>query len=208
MATLVMIEVDEILSAIMLSSEGKLTVSTATEAQGLNGSTSAIPVSTAKGSGVPKMTDKASPKSVDSVATLDVKEKIPKKKKNKPRVLKEEKSGIYTVQHLEPTNFVIEWYKGFRTTAPYLLRLMKTYWSLSPTRASLLIGTNLLNTALPSLDLWVSKSLLDQVHQTVKGAKPNLRELLGLAVISVGVVAVEHGLNVVTYLSCRIWLTL
>ena len=184
----------EILSAIMLSSEGHMAISTATEAQGLNGSTSSIPDSTAKGFGVPNMTDKASPKSVDSVATLDVKEKIPKKK-NKPRVLKEEKSGIYTVQHLEPKSFVLEWYKGFRITAPYLLRLMKTYWSLSPTRASLLIGTNLLNTALPSLDLWISKSLLDQVHQAVKGVKPNLRELC-------------TNPNAVLHLRCRIWLTL
>lgn len=208
MATLVMIEVDEILSAIMLSYEGNLAISTASEAQGLNGTTSSIPVSAAKDSSVPKKTDKASPKSVGSVATLDVKEKIPKKKKHKPRVLKEEKSGIYTIQHLEATNFIKEWYKGFRITAPYLLRLMKTYWSLSPTRASLLIGTNLLNTVLPSLELWVSKSLLDQVHQAVKGVKPNLRELLGLAVISVGAVALEHGLNVVTYFSCRICLTL
>jgi hypothetical protein len=199
MATLVMIEVDEILSAVMLSLQGRCAISTVTEVQELNGSTSSTTVSVAKDSSVPKTIDNVPPKSVSSDATLDVKEKIPKKKKHKPRVLKEEKYGIYTVQHLEATNFVKEWYKGFRATTPYILRLMKTYWSLSPTRASLLIGTNLLNTVLPSVELWISKSLLDQVHQAVKGVKPNLTELFGLALISAGVVALEHSLNLVTY---------
>ena len=208
MATLVMIEVDEILAAIVLSSEVHSVISTTTKVQEPNGSTSWATISTAKDSVAPKGTDNDPSDSVSSDATMAEKEKIPKRKKYKPRVLKEEKSGIYTVQHLEAANFVNEWYKGFRITAPYILRLMKTYWSLSPSRASLLIGTNLLNTVLPSLELWVSKSLLDQVHQAVKGVKPNLTELLGLALIAVCAVALEHGLNVVTYFSCQIWVTL
>ena len=91
MATLVMIEVDEILSAVMLSLAGRCAISTVTEVQELNGSTSSTTVSVAKDSSVPKTIDNVPPKSVSSDTTLDVKEKIPKKKKHKPRVLKEEK---------------------------------------------------------------------------------------------------------------------
>jgi hypothetical protein len=204
MATLVMIEVDEILAAVMLSSKMEAVIAKTTVSHGLDGLVGLSPVSTANGDIVPEEIDKVSTKDAGNEATVTVPEVLPKKKKRvKPRVLKEEKIGIYTVQHLEAANFAKEWMKGFRATAPYILRLMKTYWSLSPVRASVLIGVNLLNTVLPSLELWISKSLLDQVHEAVKGVKPNLKKLLGLSVIAVGAVILEHGLNVVTYFSSR-----
>jgi len=205
MATLIMIEVDEFLAAVMLSSKMKAGISIPALSHS-DASTGCSPDSTANGEVVPKEADSALTKTTDGEPTISGKEVIPKKKKARPRVLKEEKVGIYTIQHLEAANPVKEWYKGLRITAPYMLRLMKMYWSLSPIRASLLIGTNLLNTVLPSLELWISKSLLDQVQEAVKGTKPNFKELLILSTMAVGMVVLEHGLNVVTYVSLRAWL--
>lgn len=200
MATLVMIEVDEILAAVMLASKMESVIPITTKSQNSGQPTSLPSCSTATGDSVPKEGDVVPTKTESSDETTAGKQVVPKKKKKvKPRVLKEEVSGIYTIQHLEAANFIGEWYKGFSTTAPYILRLMKTYWSLSPVRASLLIGTNLLSTVLPSLELWVSKSLLDQVNEAVKGSKPKLNKLLGLALIALGTVVLEHGVNVVSY---------
>jgi|SRR5579859_1899972 len=195
MATLVMIEVDEILAAVMMVSkrESAIAITTTNLSSG----------STVTGDSVSKEGDIVPTKTDNRAETNSGNQVVPKKKKVKPRVLKEEVSGIYTIQHLEAPNFVKEWYKGFSATAPYILRLMKTYWSLSPVRASLLIGTNLLSTVLPSLELWVSKSLLDQVHEAVKGSKPKLNKLLGLALIALGAVVLEHGVNVVSYFPSR-----
>jgi hypothetical protein len=123
-----------------------------------------------------------------------------KKKKTKPRILKTQQHGIYTMDHVESANFIEEWYKGLKTSAPYMYKLLKTYWSLSPTRASLLLIANVCKALLPSLDLWVSKGFLDQVQQAAKGNSVRVRKLLGLALLSVGVEAMEQGLEILRYL--------
>lgn len=122
-----------------------------------------------------------------------------KKKKVKPRILKTQQHGIYTIDTVESPNLLVEWYKGLKTSAPYMYKLLKTYWSLSPTRASLLFAANLCKALLPSLELWVSKGFLDQVQQAAKGSSIQLRKLLGLALLAVVAEAMEQGLEILTY---------
>ena len=62
-------------------------------------------------------------------------------KKVKRRVLKVEQQGIFTIKTLESTNFVNEWFKGFRKSSPSILRLLKIFWKLSPTRVSILVAS-------------------------------------------------------------------
>jgi hypothetical protein len=80
-----------------------------------------------------------------------------------------------------------------------MYKLLKTYWSLSPTRASLLLIANICKALLPSLELWVSKGFLDHVQQAAKGNSIQLRKLLGLALLGVGAEAMEQGLEILTY---------
>ena len=122
-----------------------------------------------------------------------------KKKRVRPRILDTQQYGIYTIDHVESANFFEEWYKGLRTSAPYIYKLLYTFWSLSPTRASLLIVANVLKAILPSLDLWVSKGFLDQVQQAANGSFVRPRKLAGLALLSLGVEALEQGLEIFTY---------
>lgn len=132
----------------------------------------------------------------DSDADSDDEEKP---KKPKPRVLKIEHDGIYTIKTLEAANFVTEWYKGLRASTPYMIRLVKIYWSMSPTRASILVLANLLKAFLPSLSLWVSKEFLDQVQHAADGRNVKFKRLIGLALLGVGTQGLEQGLNVITY---------
>jgi hypothetical protein len=122
-----------------------------------------------------------------------------KTKKVKPRILKTQQHGIYTIDTVESPNLLVEWYKGLKTSAPYMYKLLKTYWSLSPTRASLLFAANLCKALLPSFELWVSKGFLDQVQQAAKGSSIQLRKLLGLALLAVVAEAMEQGLEILTY---------
>jgi hypothetical protein len=128
-------------------------------------------------------------------------------KKQKPKILKVEQYGIYTVKHLEASNFLAEWYKGLRASIPYMLRLIKIYWSMSPVRASILVTTNLIKAFLPTLTLWVSKEFLDQVQFAADGKVVSLKRLIVLALLGVGTKGLEQGLNVITYFSWRVLIT-
>jgi hypothetical protein len=128
-------------------------------------------------------------------------------KKQKPKILKVEQYGIYTVKHLEASNFLAEWYKGLRASIPYMLRLIKIYWSMSPVRASILVTTNLIKALLPTLTLWVSKEFLDQVQFAADGKVVSLKRLIVLALLGVGTKGLEQGLNIITYFSWRVLIT-
>jgi hypothetical protein len=123
----------------------------------------------------------------------------PKTKKQKPKILKVEQYGIYTVKHLEASNFLAEWCKGLRASIPYMLRLIKIYWSMSPVRASILVTTSLIKAFLPTLTLWVSKEFLDQVQYAADGKVVSLKRLIVLALLGVGTKGLEQGLNIITY---------
>jgi hypothetical protein len=145
-------------------------------------------------------TTTATPDSDTAVTTPAVaKDGVMKKKRVRPRILKTQQYGIYTIDHVESANFFEEWYKGLRASAPYIYKLLHTYWSLSPTRASLLVIANVLKAVLPSLGLWVSKGFLDQVQQAAKGSYVRPRKLAGLALLSVGLEALGQGLEILTY---------
>ena len=135
--------------------------------------------------------------SADDDVTEDGGEK--KKKRPKPQVLKEREQGIYTIQELEAANFFVEWYKGLRASAPYIVRLTKTFWSLSPAYSSALIGANLLKIVLPSFQLWIRKEFLDQVQRAAEGKGAHLNKLLGLLVLRIAEQAIKQGLELATY---------
>ena len=122
-----------------------------------------------------------------------------KKKKFKPRVLREKTYGIYTIQQLEAANFLVEWYKGFRASAPHMIRLTKTYYSLSPTYTVLLVGANLLKAILPSCNLWVRKEFLDQVQFAAEGKSVRRRKMIVLVALRLLDLLVRQGLEMVTY---------
>ena len=122
-----------------------------------------------------------------------------KKKKAKPQVLKERTQGIYTIQELEAANFFVEWHKGLRASAPYIVRLTKTFWSLSPAYSSALVCANLFKVALPSFQLWIRKEFLDQVQRAAEGKGANLNKLLGLVVLRIAEQAMKQGLELATY---------
>jgi hypothetical protein len=123
----------------------------------------------------------------------------PKKEKIKPRVLKETLHGIYTIQELEAANFFVEWYKGVRASAPFILRLVKTYFALSPSYSSLLVAVNILKAALPSYSLWVSKEFLDEVQSAADGKHVHMKKLLVLLVLRLLEQTLRQGLELVTY---------
>jgi hypothetical protein len=157
-----------------------------------------------------KTTTSAAPSSTTTVAsdadTAVTTPAVPvKQKRVRPRILKTQQYGIYTIDHVESANFFEEWYKGLRTSAPYIYKLLYTFWSLSPTRASLLVVANVLKAVLPSLDLWVSKGFLDLVQQAANGASIRPRKLAGLAVLSLGLEAIEQGLELLTYYPPRLY---
>jgi hypothetical protein len=123
-----------------------------------------------------------------------------KKKKTKPRVIKEKEQGIYTIQELEAANFFVEWYKGLRASAPYIIRLTKTFWSLSPMYSSALVAANLLKVVLPSFQLWIRKEFLDQVQFAAEGKEIRLDRLLVLVVLRLAEQGMKQGLEVATYI--------
>lgn len=123
-----------------------------------------------------------------------------KKKKPKPRVLKEKQQGIYTVQELEAANFFVEWFKGLRASAPYIVRLTKTFWSLSPTYSSILVTANLVKVVLPSFQLWLRKEFLDQVQRAAEGKGAKLEKLFGLLVLRLCEQAMKQVLELATYM--------
>lgn len=138
-------------------------------------------------------------KSVDEEKKDDESESEGKKKKKpKPRVIKQKEQGIYTIQELEAANFFVEWSKGLRASAPYIVRLTKTFWSLSPTYSSILLTVSLLKVALPSFQLWLRKEFLDQVQRAAEGKGVHLNKLLGLLVLRLGEQAMKQGLELVT----------
>jgi hypothetical protein len=138
-------------------------------------------------------------KSVDEEKKDDKSESEGKKKKKpKPRVIKEKEQGIYTIQELEAANFFVEWSKGLRASAPYIARLIKTFWSLSPTYSSILLAVNLLKVVLPSFQLWLRKEFLDQVQRAAEGKEVRLNKLLGLLVLRLGEQGMKQSLELVT----------
>jgi hypothetical protein len=140
-------------------------------------------------------------KSAKEAGETDANDGEKKKKKPKPRVVKETIKGIWTIKQYESANFVVEWYKGLRASAPYLLRLAKTYYSLSPFRATAMILANLAKIAIPTLELYIQKEFLDTVQSAIEG-KPiremRMLELLGMKLFQV---AIDQGLEVLTYSS-------
>jgi len=122
-----------------------------------------------------------------------------KKKQTKPQILKERIEGIYTIQELEAANMLVEWSKGLRASAPYITRLTKTFWSLSPQYSSILVAANLLKVVLPSFQLWIRKEFLDQVQQAAEGKGAHLNKLLGLLVLRLAEQGMKQGLELTTY---------
>lgn len=131
------------------------------------------------------------------------------KKKIKPRVLRENIQGIYSVKELEGANFFMEWFKGVRASMPYMVKLSKTYWSLSPTRASLLIIVNIWKAVLPSFDLWVDKQFLDEVQRAAEGGAAEPKKLFGLVCLRLFTRFLRQGIAYTQYdalaliLTCR-----
>jgi hypothetical protein len=121
-----------------------------------------------------------------------------KKKNVKPRVVRERRQGIYTIQELEAANFLVEWTKGLQASAPYMLKLIKTYWSLSPTRTVLLVTANLLKSVQPSFELWLRSEFLDEVQKAMDGHSVLPKKLLTLTLLSLLAQSVKQGLELVT----------
>ena len=138
----------------------------------------------------------------DASPTVTTDSKSEKAKKPKQRVVKTTQSGIYTLRELESSNFFVEWYRGFIISSPYMLRLIKIFWSLSPSRASILISTNLVKAVLPSIQIWVTKQFLDQVQKASdKPAVKNIKALLLLGMLKVATRLGGQGLEVISYVS-------
>jgi hypothetical protein len=121
------------------------------------------------------------------------------KKKEKPVVLREKQLGIYTVQEFKSANFVVEWYKGFQASAPYMARLLKTFWKLSPTYTTVLIVANLSKSILPSFSLWVKKEFLDQVERAALGKQAVPKRLLVLGALRLLELVLKQALELLTY---------
>lgn len=120
-------------------------------------------------------------------------------KKVKPRVLKVEQEGIFTIKTLESTNFLKEWFKGFRKSSPSIVRLLKIFWKLSPTRVSILVTVNLLKAVIPSFRVWVTKQFLDQVQRATSGKPAQWKKMIFLVLLGVGIKISNQGLDKLTY---------
>ncbi len=130
-------------------------------------------------------------KSSDSVSTTP--------KKVKPRVLKVKQDGIFTIKTLESTNILAEWVKALRVSIPYILRLVKIFWKLSPPRVSLLVTANLLKSIMPSLKVWIIKQFLDHVQRAAGGEAAQWRKMIVLVILGAGVRLTTQGLDVLSY---------
>jgi hypothetical protein len=133
-----------------------------------------------------------------SANTLNTDQEAKPAKKTRPRVLKVEHDGIFTIKTLEGTNFFLEWYRGLRASTPYIIRLTKLFWSLSPTRVSILVAANLLKSVVPSFQIWVTKQFLDQVHLAAAGKAWRVKRLILLALLGVGSRVCNQGLELIS----------
>ena len=122
-----------------------------------------------------------------------------KPKKAKPRVLKVEQQGIFTIKTLESTNFLNQWFKGFRKSSPSIVRLLKIFWKLSPTRVSILVAVNLLKAVIPSFRVWVAKQFLDQVQRVTSGKPAQWKRMILLILLGVGIKLSNQGMDKLTY---------
>jgi len=122
---------------------------------------------------------------------------VKKPKKPKPRVLKTTEMGIYTITHLERDNSLLEWGKHLKESTPYILRLAKTFWALSPTRATILILIEVAEALFPSAGLYVRKTLLDEVQRAATSRDTKSRKLVLLALANVVVEILEHSFDVI-----------
>jgi hypothetical protein len=122
-----------------------------------------------------------------------------KPKKAKPRVLKVEQQGIFTIKTLESTNFLNQWFKGFRKSLPSIVRLLKIFWKLSPTRVSILVAVNLLKAVIPSFRVWVTKQFLDQVQRVTYGKPAQWKRMILLILLGVGIKLSNQGMDKLTY---------
>jgi hypothetical protein len=118
--------------------------------------------------------------------------------KIKPRVFKVEQEGIYTIKTLEGVNVFAEWLKALRVSTPHIVRLLKIFWRLSPTRVFILITANLLKAVLPSLNVWIAKLFLDQIQRVTMGLSAQWRRMLLVVVLGAGVRITTHGVDVVS----------
>lgn len=147
----------------------------------------------------PNPPEETTTKPADNSTTSD------KSKRAKPRIIRTTQHGIYTIKDLESANFLVEWYRGLLISSPYLVRLLKTFYSLSPTRASLLISINLIKAVLPSIQIWVTKQFLDQVQKASEKvgeggrAARNVRGLVVLGLLRVGARLGGQALEMISY---------
>jgi len=119
-------------------------------------------------------------------------------RKYKPRVVKVEQKGIYTVKTLESVNILREWAKALRTSTPYIIRLLKIFWRLSPTRVSVLITASLSKVVMPSLMILIYKRFLDQVQNAMNGQTMRWRRMIWIIFLGASVQITSHGLDVVS----------
>ena len=131
-------------------------------------------------------------------------------KRAKPRIVRTTQHGIYTIKDLESANFLVEWYRGLLISSPYLVRLLKIFYSLSPTRASILISINLIKAILPSIQIWVTKRFLDRVQKASEKiseggrAARNVRGLVVLGLLRVGTRLSEQALEMISYVPATV----
>jgi hypothetical protein len=122
---------------------------------------------------------------------------------SKPRVLRVEQKGIYTVKTVESVNVLTEWIKALRISTPYIIRLSKIFWKLSPARVSIVLIANLLKAVMPSLKMWIYKHFLDQVQRVTNGQAAQWRRMILLALMGAGIRIANHGLDVASYIPGR-----
>jgi hypothetical protein len=121
-----------------------------------------------------------------------------RKKRPKPRLIKEKVMGIWTMKQYESANFLVEWYKGLRASTPYLVRLTKLYWRLSKPFTIAMVVASLAKIVLPSAELYVQKAFLDCVQSSIEGKSVQSGRMLRLLILRLLSVALEQGLDLVT----------
>jgi hypothetical protein len=124
-----------------------------------------------------------------------------KPKKPKPRVLRTQQHGIYTISIMERSNFIVQWKKALLATYPYLGRLAKEYWRLSPARSMILISAYACETIIPSASIYVRKVYLDEVQKAATSASVDTRKLVGMAVADIILEVFSHLVDVVKFAS-------
>jgi len=135
------------------------------------------------------------------VSSISSDSRSTKSQKHKPRVIKVEQQGIYTVKTFESVNALAEWVKALRVSTPYIIRLVKIFWRLSPIRVSILVTANLLKAVMPSLKVWISKHFLDQVQRVTNGQPAQWRRMIFLVFLGAGIRITTHGLDVASYIT-------